>query len=205
MNAKYATIQEIFARVTSVIKQKKINAADVVEWAVQCETEYIDNFESYFLYLKVKLDVRDKMARVPYFKARILDVYQDPDKKGSQVNYYDSGRYLILDSSYDKDYIYINFIGIPIDEDSGYPLIRKGHEEACVAHIICNLYREDFYNGKINQAQWYEMKEERRTQVEAAKYNFGDYSRRDLDNIKAITLNKIPAIDYDSLYHQNIS
>lgn len=204
MNAKYTNIMDVYARVTALLPSRKVNPADIVEWAAQCETEWIQDYNSYVRYLKVKLDVQNKKARIPYFKVRILDVYSNPENRGSHVNYYDNGSYLILDSNYEKDYIYINFIGIAIDEETGLPMIKKGHEEACVRHIICNLYYEDYLNNKIDQNRWNDMLMQREIQVRAAQADIGDYSRKDLEEIKAITLSMIPVVRFDSFYHEGL-
>lgn len=203
-DGKYTTFEEIFSRVTSIIKNKQINPADVLEWCFQCEAEWIRHTSSAVPYLKVRLPVKDKMARVPPYRVRILDVYSNPDDQRSLINYYDNGGYLILDSSYNKDYVYINFLGLAIDHDTGIPYIKKGNEEACVRFVICNLYYEDFLNGRINATQWGEMKEERNLQIRAAQAEMSEQDRRELREILAISLNLLPQIRFDSLYHKGL-
>ena len=204
MNAKYTTAQEIISMVTALAPGKKLNPADAIEWAAQCEIEYIRNYHYFVRYLKVKLEVKDHQARMPYFKARILDVYEDPDKPKSLVNYYDSGAYIVLDSNYTKDHVYVNFIGIPIDQETGLPLIKRGHEDACVYHILHNLYLEDFINGKIEMGRFQYIVEERRTMIRAAQGRITDFDRKDLDELAAITLNMLPVVRYGSLYHEGM-
>lgn len=203
-NAKYVTFEEIYSRVTSIIKGKQINPADVLEWCFQCEAEWIRHTNSAVPYLKIKLPVKDKSVRIPPYRLRILDVYSDPENESSLINYYDNGAYLVLDSTYDKDYVYVNFLGIAIDPDTGIPYIKKGNEEACVRFIICNLYYEDYLNGKINGQMWHEMKEERNLQVRAAQADMSDQDRRELREVLAISLNLLPQIRFDSLYHKGI-
>lgn len=203
-NAKYTTFKEILARVTSVIKTKEINPADVLEWAVECETEWIQDFPALVPYYKAKLPVRDKMARVPPYCARILDVYTDPDNQKSHVQYYNNGAYLVLNSEYDKKDVYVNFMGIAIDEETNTPMIKKGHEEACVQHVLVKLFYEDFLTGKLHPNTYLEMKDERNLQVRAAQADFSNYDRRTLMEIAAINMNMIPYIKYDSFVNKTI-
>lgn len=203
-NSKYTTFKEIFARVASVIKTKDINPADVLEWAIECETEWIQSFPSLVPYHKIKLNVRDKTARIPPYCARVLDVYKDPGNQKSHVNFYNNGAYLILDSSYDLPFVYINFMGIAIDEESQTPLIMKGHEEACVQHVIVKLFYEDFITGKLSPTAYGEMKEERNLQVRAAQGGFSNYSRQELMELAAINMNMLPYIRYESFAHRGI-
>lgn len=203
-NGKYVTFNEIYSRVTSIIKNKQINPADVLEWCFQCEAEWIRHTNSAVPYLKIMLPVKDKTARIPPHRVRILDVYSDPENEKSSVNYYDSGSYIVLDSNYKKDYVYINFFGLPIDPETGIPLIKKGNEEACVRFVICNLYYEDFLNGRIDGSRWGEMKEERNLQVRAAQNEMSDQDRRELREVLAISLNMLPQINFSSLYHKGM-
>jgi hypothetical protein len=202
-NSKYTTYKEIIARLSSLIKLKNINPADIMAWSIECETEWIGDFPSLISYNKVKLQVKDKMARIPPYCARLLDVYDDPEKSNSHVNYYNNGSYVILGSEYTKDHVYINFLGIALDED-GIPLIKKGHEEACIRHCIVNAYYEDFINGRIAAVVYGEMKEERNLQVQAAVQSYDNISRKDLAEISAIHMNMLPHIRFDSHVHTGI-
>lgn len=199
-NHKYTTYKEIAARLSAIIKRKEINPADIMAWAIECETEWIGDFPSLVRYNVVKLKVRDKMARIPPYCARLLDVYEDPSSNRKAVNYYNNGAYIVLDSGYKNDYIYINFDGIALDED-GIPLIKKGHEEACIRHIIVNAYYEDFLDGRLNATAYGEMKEERNLQVQAAVQDYSNYDRKDLMEVAAIHMNMLPYIQYDSHAH----
>ena len=203
-SSKYTTFKEIYARVASVIKTKPINPADVLEWAIECETEWIEDFPALVPYYKAKFDIRDKQARIPPYCVRILDVYKDPDNHKSHVNFYDNGSYIVLDSNYDLEYVYVNIMGIPIDPETETPLILKGHEEACVQHVLVKLFYEDFLMGKISPTAYGEMKEERNLQVRAAQGNYKNYSRKELMEINMIHMNMIPYIRHESFAHRGI-
>lgn len=204
IDAKYTTFEEIYTRIAALVKGKSLNPADILEWSVQCETEYIQSFASLIPYLKVKLPVRDRMARIPPYKTRIMDVYEDPENERSHVTYYDNGAYIVLPSEYKKDYVYINFMGIAIDPKSGIPFIKKGHEEACVYHCLVNLYLEDALNGRIDRNMYARYEERRDLLVRAAQSDYSDFDRRDLMTINAITLNMLPYINFDSLHHKTM-
>ncbi len=204
MDAKYTTVDEVHSRLTSLIKGKQVNKGDILEWSVECEAEFIQDYSYFVKYLKTKLPVRDLMARVPFFKARILDVYEDPDDRSSRVNYYDNGRYLILGSEYRKDHVYVNFIGLPIDQETGIPLIKRNHVEACVRHVMVNMYEEDYLNNKIDQNRWNYLLERRLNAVRAAQSDFSDLDKHDLNKIKIITMSFVPPIIWDSFTHEEL-
>lgn len=200
-NSKYTTYLDVYARLTSIIKHKKINPADVLTWCVECETEWIGDFPSLVPHLKVKLQVKDKSARIPPYSARILDVFKED---GSKVSYYNNGAYLVFNSDFTDKHIYINFMGIAIDPEKEIPYIKKGHEEACMRHCIVNLYYEDFLNGKISGQVYGEMKEERNLQVQAAIQDYSTMDRKELMEIAAVRLNMMPYLRINSNYHTEI-
>jgi hypothetical protein len=200
-NSKYTTHLEIYGRLTALIKNKPINPADVLEWSIQCETEFIESFDSLVPYLKVSLPVHGYMARVPYYCTRLLDVY---DSNGNKPNYYNNGAYLVLNNDYTQKTIMVNFLGLAVDPETELPYIRKGHEEACVRHCMVNLYYQDFIDGKIHPNVYADMKQERNLQVQAARENYSDLDRQQLMEIAAIRLNMMPHIKYRSLHHNQI-
>lgn len=202
-NHKYTTYKEIAARVSKIIKHKEINPADIMSWAIECETEWIGDFPSLVHYRKVKIKVVDKSARIPPYCSRLLDVYEDPQRNDKAIPYYNNGAYIVLNSDYKKDHLYINFMGLAIDED-GIPMIKKGHEEACLRHILVNLYYEDFLTGRISPTAYGEMKEERNLQVQAAVQDLSNYDRKQLMEIAAIHMNMMPHIRFDSHEHTGI-
>jgi len=203
-NSKYTTYKEIIARVSSLVRHKNINPADIMAWSIECETEWIQSFASLVPYYKAKITVKDKMARVPPYCARLLDVYSNPDDEKSHVNYYNNGAYIILGSDYVQPHVYINFMGLPLDEE-GIPLIKKGHEEACVWHCLVNAHLEDFINGRISPTAYGEMKGERNLQVQAAMQSYSDMDRQELMEIAAIHMNMLPYIRFNTLANYGIS
>ena len=149
-NTVYTTYKEIAARVTSLLESKNISEDKVLEWAIECETEWIKDYPALIPMYQVELDVHDCMVSVPIYSARILSVYSNKENNKSLVQYYNNGSYLILPSNYPHKKIYMDYLSLAIDEQTQTPLIKKGHEEACVLHVIVKALFDDFVFGRVN-------------------------------------------------------
>ncbi len=153
-DAKYTTHLNIMSRLSRVHKHKEVNDIDIMEWCAECCIEYIQDSSYYVQHNVVKLDVHNNTVNVPCYLHRILDLYYDPKRPDSVVKYIHNGAWLHLEEGYSRDYVYINFWGLPISEQEQVPLILKGHEQACMAFCVQNLYYEDFLQGKIDGQRW---------------------------------------------------
>lgn len=203
-NQKYTTYLDIWNRLTTSFKHKEIQEGDVIAWCAECETEWIRDTEALTQFLKVAIPVVDYQAPVPCNVFRILDVYSDPNNNQSTLSYYNNGSYLIFNSDMKYTTIYMNYDGITVDQDSGYPLIKKGHEQACEAFCIWKLFYEDWLNNKIDNTKWSYIDDQKNIQIDAAAASIRDYDRSRLRNIRTIMNNMIPSIVNSNLKHNGI-
>lgn len=208
-NNKYVTALTIASKIASRHKKKKIDILDIVEWCAEVECEILGDFESFVQYNRYKLKVINQQALLPCNCYRLLDVISSSNRR---VNNYNNGTYLNFiqeqtfdfDSELSSDVVFINFIGIAIDEETGYPLIKKGHELACEAYCIYNLYYEDFLNNKIDVNRWQFIDNAKQHQLEAARNGFKNWTGHDLQRVFGyISNNMIPRLDKMPLAHLN--
>jgi len=167
-NSKYTDHLNILARLTRYIKQKEFHPDDVMEWCQEVETDYLGDVDNMFLFLQVPLVVTNYAAKLPCNVHRVIDIYTDPNDNGSIVFANNDGAKLFLGNWYNKDYVYINYYGTPIN-DQGVPMIIRGHEQACEAYCILKVYYEDILNDKVSTRSAVEMKEEFRNKLNMAR------------------------------------
>jgi len=109
------------------------------------------------------------------------------------VPYTNVGSFISLDP--DKSYtsVYIDYKGIPVDLDTGVPLIVRGHEDACVAYCIWAMYLEDMYDDKLSVDAKNRIEKRKDDAILAAKskkYRYLD--REDVNKLERIKFNMIP-------------
>lgn len=159
-NQKYTTAEEIMNMVNRVHPSKKTSVTDFIEWCAECEANHIKEVHHKIKYEDVEIEVVDGKARIPCNNYRILRVKYDTGKGKLIDGISDNGAYIFIPDNAslykkeNKSYIYLDYEGLPVDGSNGMPLILKGHESACAAFCVKNLYYEDFLKGKLQQNAW---------------------------------------------------
>ena len=204
MNSKYTTYGDIFERLTRTFPEKNIQESDIIAWCAECETEWIGDIEAMTQYTKKALTVSNLQALLPCNVYRILDVYTDPTNPNSVIPYYNNGAYLIFGSDVTETTVYINYHGITIDQDTGYPLIKQGHEQACEAFCLWKLSYSDWMTNRIDNSKFAYIEEQKNLQIDAAKYDMRNFDRQRLRNIRTIMANMRPQLVGHNLYHQGL-
>jgi len=207
-NSKYTDHRAIMASLGSVIKNRSIQEADVIEWCQECERNYIKDPMTFWKYMGIALDVENlnnttspPRARVPCNVIRILDVYaSENDETGLRI--LNVGNYIHLPKGYTNTTVYLNFLGTPIDLETGTPLILKGHEEACKAFILKQIYYEDFLNGKIDANRFSFINEDFINKHRSARNSsILHKTRSEMEDVTIITMNMIRMIGDQKLAH----
>ena len=199
-NQRYVSPMDIYAKLSRKHKTKDFSYDDIVEWCAEEETDYIGDVDGMYKYLQVKLVVSNYMAKLPCNIYRVLDVYTTLGDSNSREPYNHSGAYINFNSDYLLDYVYIDYYGTPIDEETGEPLILKGHEQACEAFCVYNVYYEDFLTGKLNGNAWGFIVDEWRAKTDASTGGFRHYDRQKLNDMNIILGNMVPKIGNLKLY-----
>jgi hypothetical protein len=77
-------------------------------------------------------------------------------------------------------------MGVMVDQDTGYPLIKKGHELACEAYCVYKMYYEDWLTNKIDTSRWSFIVDTMRNLVDASSNGLRHKDRKDLEKINRI-------------------
>lgn len=209
-NSKYVGHEKIHARLNRVYKLHPFDIDDVLEWCAEAEIDYMPVVDTMLRFLEVPLKVIyssvagiQPKVLLPCNVAKLWDVYSDPNTNGSDVEHFNEGAFLYLPLDYKLPYVYINYVGIPID-DNGNLLIVKGHEQACETFCKIKNFEEDALYGKFNAQMWYGFKEEFSGQIQYSKYSIlRNMTRQDFNKLEIIRGNAVPKIGRVSLYHLN--
>ena len=166
-DTKYTSYLDIAQRIARAHPNKSANTnpLDIAAWCAECETEFCGDIESYRTYVDVPLTVNDnRQVLLPCNLYKIQDVFAVIGDNSSRITYSNNGVYLSFSSDQTfptnddgNSIVYMNYKGIAIDTDTGYPLIKKGHEYACEAYCLTKIYLEDYLSGKMGIAQWNEL------------------------------------------------
>jgi len=158
-SAYYISPETIWADLTRYISIVEIDKYDVVELCAQVETRYIKDVDLMTPVLEVPLTVINSQALLPCNIFRLIDVYDGYEAVidftlSDSGNYINELKYADSGEAYTEDTVYINFSGTPIDSDTGYPLIPKGHENACETFCKIRLFEEQVLLGKVDKQIW---------------------------------------------------
>ena len=176
-NQKYTTIREIISRISLQApgKADSYSFDNYVDWCGICEVDYIKQSQYFVDYTAVKVEI-DNQGRglLPCHINRLKDVCVDEDMR-KRISYNHDGRIIRISERHDA--IYLNFNTYPMCED-GYPLILKGHEEACVAFCMVKMYYSDFLDGKLDITRWNYLNQELSDQLKTT-FDYRHVSRND--------------------------
>lgn len=190
MNPYYITPQTILNRLARVHKGKQIQEADVIEWAAECTTEYIEDFDSFVKYEQVLLTKEtNNRFYLPCLVYRVLDVYNSSDTRIPFVKR--QGYITAQDITIET--IYIDYVGIPTT-DNGELLIDKNHAQAVEAFIVHKLYYEDFLNNKVHPNVWQDIKLTLENELIAARGSYRHWDQSKFETISAIRGNMVPEL-----------
>lgn len=177
-NTKYTTYKDIYNRLKSRLKGKPIDEMDIALWCSECEIEHIGDVDKFQHITEYELSVSNYKALLPCDVYRILNVYTD--SKYEVPNKHD-GAYLLFDPSMKETTLYLDYYGIASDPDTGFPLIKKGHEAACEAYCLTSIYYEDFINGNIDGQRWGFMVQDRDNKIGGARGSIRHKSKLDVE------------------------
>ena len=161
------------------------------------ETEVIGNWAQFERYDKHEITVADGKAYLPCNIYRILDVYDANEMR--IMRYHNNGTYISFSefggSIPDGSKLYINYYGIPIDDETGYPLFLRGHEQALYDGCVLRLYEEDYSLGKMRGDVYNEMVTKYEVSLRSCNNGFRHFSRNDAKDYLAVVCNAIQKVN----------
>lgn len=195
-NYLYLHPKFIFSAITRKIKSKTPNMADIIEWCAEVETRHIKDIESMIDFRGIGQEIDHGLIKIPCNVFRIIDIY---DEGENQLFANNNGSYLhdIRDMNgnllKDGDTVYLNYSGIPVDQD-GIPLIAAGHEIACETYCKISMFEEDALFAKVNANVFFEWKQTFPLQCKAARNVFQKQTRNDIEYVSMVMQNMIQKI-----------
>lgn len=188
LNPFYVEVETIINRIGRKFRSKALDKNDAIEWSAECEIDYIEDFDYFAQYINWELPVTNGRAYPPCLTYKLLDVHGGT----ARVPYKKHGPYIVVEKSLDK--VFVNFLGIPVSEETGMPLILRGHEQAVEAFIVYNLHYEDFIKGKIHPNIYLVLLDDMNNKIEAARSTYRYLDNARLENLQAIRGNMVPVL-----------
>ena len=90
--------------------------------------------------------------------------------------------------------VYLDYIGIPMDEKTNMPAIMDGHQEACYWYCLTKLLLEKYMTNQIDHTRWQFLNDRYGHYVQKAKSSMRFTSRDDMDKIMMIMYNMVPKV-----------
>lgn len=154
-NTKYTNPITIYNRLSRKVKDKSFSKGDVIVWCGEVESEYLGEDYQLISHKDKPFDVdKDKRVVVP---KNLFRLYSVTNPSGNRVVYDYNGAYIFLPDSYSDKKVLLNYEAIPLDPETGYPLILRGHEPVCEAYCLMNIYFEDYINGKLDINRYHSL------------------------------------------------
>ncbi len=162
-NNKFTHPMVIFSRLQMRNKtlMTGITPVTVIDLCGELVTEIMRDVENmYHVKLNIGFDdttndylvVKNRLAPVPSFIARIVNVLDDKGQVISHRDFDYNGSYIMFNSDdYNGKPVYIECFTIPFDPKDMVPLIPRGYEQACYWHCVYILSQELSYQGMITE------------------------------------------------------
>ena len=218
---KYVTAVDIYMRIISTFKSKaaEISKVEVVRWCSEVITDYLKDPVGLVQHKKycvvdgtTKLMV-DGRATLPTNIFKLEGIF---DQDNNLVtNYIYQGDYIIFSDNYMPTKVYIDYYSLPVDETTGYPLIKRGYEPACYAYCVYKMYEEDAtcIPPKVAQWRWMQIVQDKEWEIEAAHRSWDGMSDNELRDIHNFIISRdylemvygiqSPMLDGGSIYGEN--
>lgn len=188
---KYVTAMDIYMRIVSTYKSKasEISRVEVVRWCSEVITDYLKDPVGLVpnkKYCVVDGDTKkivDGRATLPSDIFKLEGVF---DSDGNLLSgYVYQGDYLIFGDTNQPSKVYIDYYSLPVDEHTGYPLIKKGYEPACYAYCVYKMFEEDatVIPPKVPQWRWLQICESKEWEIEAAHRSWDGMTDNELRDI----------------------
>ncbi|MEO7397233.1 MAG: hypothetical protein ABIW84_01580 [Ilumatobacteraceae bacterium] len=203
---KWVTAETIMAKLARNYKALEFDPYDVIEWCAEC-TKNIADFDGFQRFHNVPVQVINRRALLPCNIWRLLHV---TGNNCAVYNYDNDGTYLRFQrNSFVNNLsnnttppenetvtLFIEFIGIPVDPETGYPLVKEGHEEACYWYCLTKLLFEEYLNGRIDNSRWEFIQNMYGNYVTKAKSSFQFVSRDDMEKFNMAAMNLVPKLKF---------
>jgi len=179
----------------------------VGEYCARVEIEHVCDPDLMWRFREVPLTIGfEKMVLMPCNVYKIEDLYDDSD---NHLTFDKTNTHLfnIRDKATDVEYeegdvVYINYIGVPVDKDTGQVLIPAGHEIACETFCKIMFFEEDRMLGIGDPNYWENLNVLFSNQVMAVRSDYRHTTNEHLQKINIIRGNMLSSIGRMPLAHE---
>ena len=193
MNNKYFTSNEIYVRLIGAYrnKGKDITPLNVMHWCSELMTEILRDPVGLVDNYKVPVKVKDGKALLPFNVFRLEAVF---DNNGVLLknDFMYQGQYIFFSSTNCPTGLKIDFKSIAVD-DLGFPLIKRGYEQAAYAYCVYKMFEEDAtaIPPRIQQWRWLQLCQDKDWEIEAASRSWMDLTDNDIREIHNIIVGPV--------------
>jgi len=198
MADQYITHEAILLELEEKLPMKKWNEEQVYRWCQQVETLYVADPDSMVLYRQIPLNVVRNQVYLPENLYKLLDVFEyisESNQKRVRFNRNKNGKVIKQLINYDKDVVWINYIGTPMNDDC-MPLIDVDHFPACETLCKINAFEGDALYGEISQAVFMDWKDRYDGMIQGVKGGVKNWTAQDFAEMTVIMGNEIPKIGF---------
>lgn len=151
--ARYIDHTVIHAMLNRNFPNKIWDIANVIEWCQYVENNILGNVDAMIRYIDYPVKVEYGKALIPCFSHKVFSYSKI---KGQQVDVstHNQENYLRVYDDIKDGTIYITFVGMPVDQETGVPLILRGHEDVCYWYCVKSAHTEAYFNGEIDHGRW---------------------------------------------------
>lgn len=193
-NSEYISPLAIGSRIARRHKSKKLDDNDIIEWCMEVECDILGDVGRMYKYLGFPLAVNNFRAKIPCNLWKVRDIYLIEDDPSSRINFTRMDGYFGFNPTMAADTVYIDYDGIPIDLETGIPMVAAGHEIACEAYCILSLYTDDIMNKRldINEGMRLEQKAQAELLACFGSWDYQHKTRDDMNREHSIHYNLVP-------------
>jgi len=199
-----SSYNEIGVEFSRLFKEEHIDPEDIMSWSFQVMTDYLCDVDSMAKYEEIGIELlpnRPPSFVLPPNVFQLKDVYESLSSSASHVKFNMQGKKVILHKSFPNDIVYINYIGIRVDED-GYPLINDTHFQACLWFCIHNHFMADFISGKMDGQRWGWIVDKMSTIMQATQSSFRSWTTEDYFRMEVVFGNMLTKIGQFTISHK---
>jgi hypothetical protein len=199
-NSYYTNHFEILNRVSKKFKNEEFNSDEIHDWCAELENDILREHDYFIKFIKTPLKIIAKRyITLPCNIHSLIDVYTENSYRPKFMHI---GSRIELFTESDDKFLYIDYKGTPINEDTGDVLILRGHELACEWHCIKNHFIEAYLNGKLDGQRWQVINDEYENSVAVATMDMRRMTKRDFNVMEALLGNKLAFIGRVPLYQK---
>ncbi len=182
---KYIDHTVILAMLTRDFPNKQWDEANVIEWCQHVENNILGNVDAMVRYIDYPVKVINGRAQIPCFAHKVFSYSKTKDTH-VDVSTRKFENYLSVYDDIKHGEIFLSFVGMPIDLETGSPLILKGHEDICYWFCVKSAHTEAYFTGELDHSRWEYMDAKVAMYSTEVLQSLRDFDEKDYKNLSFI-------------------